>query len=207
MERSKKLKIIQISLLISGLIIILFTYVIDNQISKKEISSLKVDKIIDKNLEENSDKIDIFYDIEYVGLDLAGNRYILKSKEAYTDKLLKDTINLKFVKATFYFKNDTVLNVYSDTGNYNNINLNMNFYGNVKATYQNSDLYAQRAEYSNSKSMLLISEEVEVQDSRGTLFADKLIFDIDNQKLNIVSNKNNKINTNINLRWKKTLGF
>jgi len=200
MERSKKLKIIQIGLLISGLIIILFTYVIDNQISKKEISSLKVDKIIDKNLEENSDKIDIFYDIEYVGLDLAGNRYILKSKEAYTDKLLKDTINLKLVKATFYFKDDTVLNVYSDTGNYNNINLNMNFYGNVKATYQNSDLYAQRAEYSNSKSMLLISEEVEVQDSRGTLFADKLIFDIDNQKLNIVSNKNNKINTNINLR-------
>ena len=200
MERSKKLKIIQIGLLISGLIIILFTYVIDNQISKKEISSLKVDKITDKNLEENSDKIDIFYDIEYVGLDLAGNRYILKSKEAYTDKLLKDTINLKLVKATFYFKDDTVLNVYSDTGNYNNINLNMNFYGNVKATYQNSDLYAQRAEYSNSKSMLLISEEVEVQDSRGTLFADKLIFDIDNQKLNIVSNKNNKINTNINLR-------
>ena len=200
MERSKKLKIIQIGLLISGLIIILFTYVIDNQISKKEISSLKVDKIIDKNLEENSDKIDIFYDIEYVGLDLAGNRYILKSKEAYTDKLLQDTINLKTVKATFYFKDDTVLNVYSDTGNYNNINLNMNFYGNVKATYQNSDLYAQRAEYSNSKSMLLISEEVEVKDSRGTLFADKLIFDIDNQKLNIVSNKNNKINTNINLR-------
>lgn len=200
MERSKKLKIIQIGLLISGLIIILFTYVIDNQISKKEISALKVDKIIDKNLEENQDKIDIFYDIEYVGLDLAGNRYILKSKEAYTDKLLKNTINLKLVKATFYFKDDTVLNVYSDTGNYNNINLNMNFYGNVKATYQNSDLYAQRAEYSNSKSMLLISEEVEVQDSRGTLFADKLIFDIDNQKLNIVSNKNNKINTNINLR-------
>ena len=200
MERSKKLKIIQIGLLISGLIIILFTYVIDNQISKKEISSLKVDKIIDKSLEENSDKIDIFYDIEYVGLDLAGNRYILKSKEAYTDKLLKDTINLKLVKATFYFKDDTVLNVYSDTGNYNNINLNMNFYGNVKATYQNSNLYAQRAEYSNSKSMLLISEEVEVKDSRGTLFADKLIFDIDNQKLNIVSNKNNKINTNINLR-------
>ena len=200
MERSKKLKIIQIGLLISGLIIILFTYVIDNQISKREISSLKVDKIIDKSLEENQDKIDIFYDIEYVGLDLAGNRYILKSKEAYTDKLLQDTINLKTVKATFYFKDDTVLNVYSDTGNYNNINLNMNFYGNVKATYQNSDLYEQRAEYSNAKSMLLISEEVEVQDSRGTLFEDKLIFDIDNQKLNIVSNKNNKINTNINLR-------
>ena len=93
MERSKKLKIIQISLLISGLIIILFTYVIDNQISKKEISTLKVDKIIDKSLEENQDKIDIFYDIEYVGLDLSGNRYILKSKEAYTDKFLKDTIN------------------------------------------------------------------------------------------------------------------
>ena len=33
---------------------------------------------------------DIFYNIEYSGLDLVGNRYILKSKEAILINLIKN---------------------------------------------------------------------------------------------------------------------
>ena len=40
---------------------------------------------------------------------------------------------MKFVEAIFYFKDDTVLNVWSDNGIYNNKTLDMNFDGNVKA--------------------------------------------------------------------------
>ena len=142
----------------------------------------------------------IFYDIEYVGLDLAGNRYILKSKEAFTDKNSPEVINLKLVEATFYFKDGSILNVYSDTGDYNNLNLDMNFYGDVRGVYGESRLFAQKAEYSNRKSILLISEKVKVNDPQGILYADKLLFDIKKQKLNITSFKNNKINANINLK-------
>ena len=76
----------------------------------------------------------------------------------------------------------------------------MNFYGNVKGVYGDSKLFAQKAEYSNSESMLLISDKVKVNDPQGTLYADKLLFDIKKQKLNITSFKNNKINANINLK-------
>ena len=54
---------------------------------------------------------------------------------------------MKFVEATFYFKDDTVLSVVSDLGTYNNKTLDMSFDGNVKAFYNNSELYAQKAKY------------------------------------------------------------
>ena len=80
---------------------------------KKNISKETQEKIKKQNRKSNS-KDDIFYNIEYSGLDLAGNRYILKSKEAFNDKNNQEIVNMKFVEAFFYFKDDTVLNVWSD---------------------------------------------------------------------------------------------
>mgnify|MGYP002035650200 CR=1 FL=1 len=203
--RKKKIRLVQLSLLLLGILIIFFTY-------KENKSSLE-DKIITEAQEKIKDKIDnqtegdIFFNIEYSGLDLSGNRYVLKSEEAFTDKVNKDIINMKLVTAIFYFKDGTVLNVYSKTGVYNNKTLDMNFYGNVKADYIESKLYAEKAEYSNTKSFLTISENVVVKDEKGTMIADKLIFDIKKQTLNIAAFKNNKINANINLKWKKVLEF
>ena len=76
----------------------------------------------------------------------------------------------------------------------------MNFYGNVKAVYEDSKLYAEKAEYSNSNGYLVISESVKVEDLKGSLFADKLLFDIKKQTLNIASFENGKINANVNLK-------
>ena len=200
MERKKKLRLTQICLLIFGLLIVFFTYKVNNK-NFTEKTKLKRIDISNQNLEDlNKTEGDVFYDIEYVGLDLAGNRYILKSKEAFTKTSSTEVINLKLVEATFYFKDGSTLNVFSDEGDYNNLNLDMNFYGNVRGIYGDSKLFAQTAEYSNRESMLLISEKVKVNDPQGTLNADKLLFDIKKQKLNITSFKNNKINANINLK-------
>ena len=142
----------------------------------------------------------IFFNIEYSGLDLAGNRYILKSEEAYNNKSNQKIVNMKTVNAVFYFKDGTILTVLSDTGVYNNESLDMIFNGNVKAAYDGSELFAEKAEYNNSESFLTISEKVIVKDPRGTINADKLFFDIKKQKLNIASFDNKKINANINLK-------
>ena len=52
---------------------------------------------------------------------------------------------MKFVEAVFYFKDDTVLNVSSDKGIYNNKTLDMNFDGNVKASYEGSELFCSKS--------------------------------------------------------------
>ena len=107
---------------------------------------------------------------------------------------------MKAVTANFYFKDNTVLKVVSDSALYNNKSLDMVFTKNVNAFYEGSELFAQRAEFLNSKSSLTVSKEVVIKDTKGTMFADKLIFDIKKKTLNIASYNNNKIKANVDIK-------
>ena len=199
-QRKKKLRIIQISLLFFGILVLIFTYGGGNKNFEEKIID-KTQKKVEAQI-NNSKEIegDVFINIEYSGLDLSGNRYILKSAEAYNSDTSNEIVNMKSVQATFYFKDDTFLNIWSDEGAYNNQTLDMKFRGNVKAIYGNSTLYAGEADYSNSKSFLIISNNVKIDDIRGKIVADKLLFDIKKQKLNIASFNDGKINANIKLK-------
>ena len=197
MERKKKLRLFQVILLIVGIIIIFITYADKGLFLNKKINQ-KTTPLIEN--ETTGQKENIFYNIEYSGLDLAGNRYIIKSKEATTNASNQEIVNMKFVESFFYFKDDTVLKVKSDYGTYNNKTLDMFFNSNVKANYQNSVLFAENAEYSNSENFLSISGKVKIEDFKGTMFADKLLFDIKKHKLNITSFNDDKINANLNLK-------
>ena len=128
---------------------------------------------------------------------------MLKSKEAYFDEKFTEIVYMNSVNAVFYFKNDSNLYVSSDQATYNTKNLNMKFEKNVEAKYQGSELFADKAEYSNTKSFLSIYENVRINDIKGNLIADKLLFDITSQKLDITSFSNGKINANVNLNEKR----
>ena len=199
-ERKKKLRIIQITLLLIGTLILYYTYSNKSKIPDENIISEELQKKIEKQISEKPIDSDVFYNIEYSGLDLAGNRYILKSKEAFSEKTIQEIVQMKSVEALFYFKDDTILKVRSDFGTYNNKTLDMSFKQNVKATYEGSNLFAQKANYSNKEGYLTISDNVKISDSRGTMVADKLYFDIKKQTLNIASFDDKKINANIKLK-------
>ncbi len=198
-SRKKKIRLVQIFLLFLGLALILFTYV-NKQNSTNKIISKETKEEINKKLDKNSGVEETFYNIEYSGLDLSGNRYILKAKEASNEKFSNELINLKSVDAAFYFKDDTILYVYSDYGIYNNKTLDMIFEKNVKGDYITTKLFAEKAEYSNSKGLLMITDNVKISDPKGTMMAENLIFDINKNKLNISSAGNKKVNANINYK-------
>ena len=207
MSRKQKLRLFQISLLIFGLFIIYFTYYGDKKDAKQTIVPPQVQDRIKKQIANQPEGYEIFTDIKYSNLDLSGNRYILKSKQAYSKSDEQEIVNLISVEAIFYFKDNTILKVISDYGIYNNKTLDMNFTENIKATYLDSVLYAQKAEYSNSKNNLTISKNVKLEDNRGTMFADKLFFDIKKQTLNVTALENSNVNANIKIKWKKGLEF
>ena len=202
-KRKKKLIIIQISFLILGILIIFFTYLQKTNNENKNILSEETQKKIELNLEKNEKNTDVFYDVSYTGLDLSGNRYILKSKEARNDKTNSELVEMVDLNAFFYFKDGTILKINSEKGVYNNKTLDIIFEKNIKAEYQESMLFADLAEYSNSNNFLKISESVRVKDTRGEIFADNLFFDLKKQTLDIKSSMNNKINANLNLDEKK----
>ena len=206
-NRKRNLLLVQVSLVLLALLIVFLTYFQNQKSEKSEILSTEAERKIKELISKKDSEGDVFYNIEYSGLDLAGNRYILRSKEAVNNKDNIEIINMKYVDAYFYFKDGTVLNVKSEEGKYNNKTLDMNFYKNVKADYDKSKLFAQKAEYSNSKSFLVVSEDVIVEDIRGTVFADRLIFDIKKNTLDIFSSSDDKVNAYLDIKWKKVLEF
>ena len=167
-DRKKKLRLIQFFLLFFGLLIIYLTYYNKEITPEQEKISTKIPETNEGDVSEEKD---LFFNIEYSGFDLQGNRYSLKSKEAYFDELDQAIVYMKVVDAIFYFKDGTILYVKADNGIYNNKTLDMKFEQNVKANYMNSEL-----------------------------FADKLLFDLKTQSLNISSQNKNKINANISIK-------
>ena len=196
-NRKNKIRFIQTLLLLISVIIIFNTYFTEEKSKNIIITSKEKERL--KNTSKQTENADIFYNIKYSGLDLAGNRYVLTSQEAIVDKNLKEIVNMKFVDAIFYFKDDTILIVNSEFGTYNNKTLDMVFEKNVKANYQDSELYGDKIVYSNTDRTLEISENVILNDTRGTMSADNLLFDLEAKKIDI-SSYNNKINTNLNIK-------
>ena len=203
-ERKKKLRIIQFSLFVIALAIVFITY---SNINKKDLNQ-GFSEISEKNKdltssEEDNDEINIFFNIEYSGIDLSGNRYILRSEEAKSKKIDQEIIEMKGVTANFYFKDDTILEIKSKFGVYNNKTFDMKFSDDIVANYNNSILHANEAEYLNSDGSLKISGDVKLIDKKGNLGADELFFDLKKQSLNIASKKDNYVNTIIKLNEKK----
>ena len=196
MNRKRKIKLAQICLFLLGIFIIYSTYYSEKSDFKKGIISEKTKKKIIRDIKESESKgaNNIFYNIKYSGIDLSGNRFILTSKEAITSEVNEAIIVMKDVKATFYFKDDTVLYVTSKTGIYNNQTFDMKFENKVFITYDDNWLKADDAEYSNSGNYLLIKNNVKVNSDMGNIRADKLFFDLKMQKLNIGSFENNNFN-------------
>jgi len=100
-ERKKKLRLFQTILLIVGIIIIFIIYTDKGLFLNKKINQKTTTLIENKT---TGKKENIFYNIEYSGLDLAGNRYIIKSKEATTNASNQEIINMKFVESFFILK-------------------------------------------------------------------------------------------------------
>ena len=197
-DRKKKLRTIQITLLLLGTILLLYTYSFQNKKINETIIQKQTLDEINQDLGKETDEENKFFDITYTNVDLNGNRYILKSKEAETNANNTELVLMKDVTAIFYFNDNTILNVFSDKGVYNNKTLDMKFDGNVKANYIDSKLFADQAEYSNTGNFLSIKDNVTVVDKRGRIKADRIFFDLKENTVDIESFNNKTVNATIN---------
>ena len=201
MDRKKKLRLYQVIILLIGLTIVSITYLQKNNSDQSKIISDNLKNKIDENIQDKDESAgNKFYNVKYSGLDFEGNRYTIFSKEAVNSDEMENLVIMKEVKASFYFKDDTTLNISSDMGEYNNETLDMRFTKDVSAFYEESKLYAGKAEFLNSQNSLIVSDNVKIFDTKGTMFADKLTFDIKSKTLNITSLKNNVIKSKLNYK-------
>jgi hypothetical protein len=177
-DRKKKIISIELVIFLFASFLLYDTYRDKNKKIEKVEEVTKIE--IKTNPEINS-----FDDIEYSGFDLNGNRYVLTAGVAEFKTGKPEAIDMKNVVANFYLKDDTILEVFSDEGFYNNITLDMKFKKNVKVSYLTNVLLSDQLTYSNSSGKLLASGNVQGESvEKGEFFADNVEYDLTKKILN-----------------------
>ena len=190
MTRKRKILVIQISIFIISISLLFFTYYEkDKSIPLNTSQSEQIE-----STNENASKSNTFEDIEYKGVDFNGNRYSIRSEQAEFELDTPELINMKVMKATFYFKDGTILNVTGDYGVYNNKTNDMIFKENIVAIYENNKMYADNLDYLNSKSLLSIYGNVRTESVQGNIMADNLKFDLSLQTLDVTMFDDDQVN-------------
>ena len=150
------------------------------------------------NLEKDPDQTrNRFEDVTYSGLDTNNNRYTLKSEIAEFETSQPELIFMTNMRAIFYFKDETVLYVSSEKGEYNNETNDMKFRENVKAEYEKNYLFSNNLDYLNTKNLLIVYGNVKGSGINGDISADKLNFDISQKTLDISMFDNKQVDVNL----------
>ena len=189
--RKKKLLLIQISIFIFACSLIFFSYY--NQNSQILLEVNKSNSSIEKKKLLTEKESNTFENIEYNGIDLNGNRYLIKSENADFDVDKPELINMKVMQSIFYFKDDTTLFITGDYGTYNNKTNDMTFRDNIVALYLDNKLYADNLDYLNTKSLLIVYGNVQSESPEGNIEADNLKVDLSTKTLNLSMFNNNGV--------------
>ena len=187
-NRRKKIILIQLTIFLVASFLLYNTYRDKNE---------KIEKVVE--IKANSDPdTNTFKNIEYSGFDLNGNRYVLNAGIADLKNETPENINMKKVKANFYLKDDTILQVVSAEGVYNNITLNVEFTKNVKTTYLTNTLFSDKLIYTNTSGKLLASGNVRGESvEKGKFFADKVEYNVVNKTIDFSMIGKKKVNMKI----------
>ena len=187
----------QIMLLLMGIFIIFFTYFYSDKV-KKSVKKTEEEKIIKQDDRKAPENSSTFEDIQYEGIDSNGNNFIINSEYAEFKNDIPNIINMEKVICRFFFKDGTVLKITSDFGVYDNILNDMEFEQNVKMYYLEKRLFAEKANFINSKNYLFVEGNVVAEGSEGDLAADKMDFDLTEKKLRISMYNEDKVNIRVN---------
>lgn len=184
-------KLIQLTLILIGFLIIFFTY-FSNLEKKQVLKETKKEQIPqEESIEEGINK---FEDVEYEGIDNSGNRFVIGSRYAQFEKERPELIHMENIKCTFSFKDKTVLTIIADTGTFNNITNDMNFSDNVRMDYLENVLFSDRALFNNYENQLLVGGSIRGAGPQADLEADELDFDLNTKNLKISMYSNERVN-------------
>ncbi len=191
-NRKKRLLFIQI-LLFSLAISLLYIFYYQGDKSGYNVTKKKVEK----ETIESEDVSNFFEDVEYKGIDANGNRYLLQSKRAVFDERSPELINMIEMQATFYFKDGKILQVFGNTGKYNNKTNDMEFRDNVKVLQAENKIFADSLDYFNLKKLIKIYGNVKGESFNGNFTADILNLNINTQSVDFLMTDNEQVNINL----------
>ncbi len=190
-KRKTKLLVIQFLIFFIAILLIYLTYY---QKQNDQIKNFEKNKIIET---KTDDKKNFFEDVQYRGVDLNGNRFVIESKTAEFDAENPNDIFMYKMLGYFYFKDGSVLRIQSDRGRYNNETQDTEFKDNIIAEHRDNVLYSDNIDYLNSKGLLKIYGNIRGNTDKGQILADTLNYDLKKETLSISMFDNDLIDVKV----------
>ena len=190
-KRKTKLLVIQFLIFFIAILLIYLTYY---QKQDDQIKNFEKNKKIET---KTDDKKNFFEDVQYRGVDLNGNRFIIESKTAEFDAEKPNDIFMYKMLGYFYFKDGSVLRIQSDRGRYNNETQDTEFKDNIIAEHRDNVLYSDNIDYLNSKGLLKIYGNIRGNTDKGQILADTLNYDLKKETLSISMFDNDLIDVKV----------
>ena len=191
-------KIIQLLLASVGVFLILITYFVVPEKFGKNIKEQK--QIVEKNKDTiiiDNKEANLFDNVEYKGVYNINNFFTVKSKKAYILKEKPDEVYMTDMLVILNLNNGKVVNINSDKGIYNKINYNCYFENNVKATAGETVILSDNLDLLSDEDYASVYNNVILTSSRGSLSADKVNYDFENEVYKISMYNENLIKVKV----------
>ena len=157
----------------------------------------------DKSLVANSEKDgveedqsfeNLLSDVNYKSTDKDGNLYNIFAKSGKISKDEPDILILEKVQGIIIMNDKSEIIISSNYAEYNSVNLDTKFKGNVKINYEDNELLSQNADLLLSDNLINIYNNVFFNNKNLKSNADRIQYNISNDKAVIdMYDNNNKI--------------
>ena len=178
----KKNRVIQFFLVIAIIILFFTTYYSGDK-----------DEIIDANKNSSTENVskltketsNIIEDANYAGSNNKGTFFEINSAIAEVKRDEPNLSRLQDVFVVIRLRNLRIIHIEADTGIFNKVTNDSEFFGNVKITEQDNIITSDNLDFYNSKNLLQVYNNVTYTGNKGDLIADQMLVDLLNNEANI----------------------
>ena len=174
----KKQQKIQIALISIGLLLIFLTYFYYPYIKKSEFLNNKT-TLPDVEDSTDEDQSTSFENVEYAGLYNINQPFTIKSEKAHMLNEDPDLVYMTKMHVTLYLSDSRIVTITSDRGKYNKITHDCFFEQNVKATDDDTVIFAENLDLVATSNSVDIYNDVYLKHATGSLQADKINYDFE----------------------------
>ena len=172
---TKNNRIIQLSLIAIGFLLIISTYFLYPALNQNKINKSELDKVeTDETVGESITKDNSFENVEYKGFYNITNPFSVRAKKANILNEKPDVVFMENMKVTIEMDDGRTIIIKSDRGRYNKVSYDCFFEENVKATDGRTTLLSENLDLMASRDSALIYNKVFLDNENGSLKADKI---------------------------------
>ena len=176
---TKKKGLIQITLIFTGLLLIIATYFIYPKITEDKLIGSVVDEEQTDTTDDVKKRGNTFQNVEYRGFYNFNKPFMLEAEKANIFSEDSDIIYMTNMKVIIKIKEEKTIIITSDKGKYNKANYDCFFESNVKATDGETIILAENLDLLATEDYASIYNNVSLASKNGSLKADKVDYNFE----------------------------